>query len=191
MATPPSLRIDNIAAALDAAEIGQTPVELHGALVGIICGGVEQSKGAWAKPLLELMNDGQLLPDSLQLLIEELYQDTLTRITDADFGFTPMLPEEEEPLTKRVEALSLWVQSFLTGIAMIQPKINKASADVQEVIKDMAEIALVEFDVAEDDESEAAYMELMEFAKMAALLCYSEFGPDLTDPNQTEANVIH
>lgn len=191
MATPPSLRIDNIAAALDAAEIGQTPVEVHGALVGIICGGVEQSKAAWAKPLLELMNDGQLLPDSLQSLLEELYQDTLTRITDVDFGFTPMLPEEEEPLSKRVEALSLWVQSFLTGIAMVQPKISKASADVQEVIKDMAEIALVEFDVSDDDESEAAYMELMEFAKMAALLCYAEFGPDLTDPNQTEANVIH
>ncbi|MBL4814709.1 MAG: UPF0149 family protein [Shewanella sp.] len=191
MATPPSLRIDNLLAALEAAEIGQTPVEVHGALVGIICGGVELSKDTWCKPLLELMNDGHSLPDPLHQLIEELYQDTLTRVSDIEFGFSPMLPEEEEPLTKRVEALSLWVQSFLTGIAMVQPKIDKASADLQEVIKDLADIALVEFDVAEDEESESAYMELMEFAKVAALLCYSEFGPDLTDPNQKEANVFH
>ncbi|AQS39935.1 hypothetical protein Sps_04853 [Shewanella psychrophila] len=191
MATPPSLRIDNLLAALNEAEIGQTPVEVHGALTGIICGGVEQAKGAWSKPLLELMNDGQSLPDPLSLLIEELYQDTIARVSDIDFGFSPMLPEEEEPLSNRVEALTLWVQSFLTGIAMVQPKIDKASADVQEVIKDLADIALVEFDVVEDEESEAAYMELMEFTKLAALLCYSEFGPDLTDPNQKEANVIH
>ncbi|WP_394147302.1 UPF0149 family protein [Shewanella atlantica] len=188
MATPPSLRIDNLMAALDAAEIGQQPVEVHGALVGLICGGVEQSRREWNSAFLELINDGQPLPDTLQQLIDELYKDTLTRLSDIDFGFTPMLPEEEEPLAKRVEALSLWVQSFLTGIAIVQPKLNKASGDVQEVIKDLAEIALVEFDVADDEESEAAYMELMEFSKMAALLCYSEFGPEPSDPDET---IIH
>lgn len=188
MATPPSLRIDNLMAALNAAEIGQQPVEVHGALVGLICGGVEQSKKAWNTAFLELMNDGQPLPDDLQHLIDELYQDAVARLSDTDFGFTPMLPEEEEPLAIRVEALSLWVQSFLTGIAMVQPKLNKASSDVQEVIKDLAEIALVEFDVGDDDESESAYMELMEFSKMAALLCYSEFGPE---PSEQEPSVIH
>ncbi|QYJ81735.1 UPF0149 family protein [Shewanella aegiceratis] len=178
MATPPSLRIEILFAELNAADIAQHPVEVHGSLVGLICGGVGQGKSEWIKPLLELINDGQLPPPSLVQLLEELYQDTLARITDADFGFTPMAPEEEETLSKRVEALSLWVQSFLTGIAMAQPKLNRASSDVKEVIKDLAEIAQVEFDVAEDEESEAAYIELMEFARMAALLCYAEFGPE-------------
>ncbi|QLE86655.1 MULTISPECIES: UPF0149 family protein [Shewanella] len=191
MATPPSLGIDSLLAELNAAEIGQHPVEVHGALVGLICGGVKPAKHAWVKPLLELINDGQLLPEKLQQLIDELFQDTLARISDPDFGFSPMLPEEEEPLSQRVEALSLWVQSFLTGIAMVQPKLNKASADVREVIGDLAEIAQVEFDVAEDDESEAAYIELMEFARMAALLCYSEFGPEPSDEAQGDEPVIH
>ncbi|WP_394393819.1 UPF0149 family protein [Shewanella woodyi] len=185
---PPSLRIDNLKAALNAADIAQHPVEVHGALVGLICGGIEQSRREWSASLLELMNDGQALPESLQHLIDELYQDTLARISDVDFGFSPMLPEEEEPVSVRVEALSLWVQSFLTGLAIVQPKLHNASADVREVIKDLAEIALVEFDVADDDESEAAYMELTEFAKMAALLCYSEFGPE---PSESQAGVIH
>ncbi len=181
MATPPSLSIENLLAELNGAEIAQHPVEVHGTLVGLICGGVGQAKSEWLKPLLELINDGQLLPPSLTQLIEELYQDTLTRITDVDFGFTPMALEEEEPLSKRVEALSLWVQSFLTGIAMIQPKLNRASKDVKEVINDLAEIAQVEFDVVEDEEeSEAAYVELMEFSRMAALLCYAEFGLEPT-----------
>ncbi|WP_394203095.1 UPF0149 family protein [Shewanella waksmanii] len=191
MATPPSLSIDSLLAELNAAEIGQHPVEVHGALVGLICGGVKHARSAWVKPLLELINDGQPLPETLQQLVEELFQDTLTRITDVDFGFSPMLPEEEESLSQRVEALSLWVQSFLTGVAIVQPKLNKASADVREVISDLAEIAQVEFDVAEDDESEAAYIELMEFARMGALLCYSEFGPEPTDDSGESDPVIH
>jgi len=191
MATPPSLSIGNLLAALDAAEVGQHPVEVHGALVGLICGGVEQVPNAWIKLLQELMNDAHPLPEPLNQLIDELYQDTLTRIADADFGFTPMQPEEEEPLSNRVQALSLWVQSFLTSLAMVQPNLNKASAEVREVIQDLADIALVEFDVADDEESESAYMELMEFVRMSALLCYSEFGIEFSDVDQDESKVIH
>ncbi|MGZ9899371.1 UPF0149 family protein [Shewanella gaetbuli] len=178
MATPPSLCIENLKKALDAAEIGQHPVEVHGALVGLICGGVDQQNQTWVGPLIDLMNDGQPLEPKLLQLITDLYQDTVTRLADFEFGFTLLLPEEEVSLSHRVEALSLWTQSFLTAIAIIQPKLNQASADVKEVIKDLAEIAQVEFDVAEDEESETAYTELQEFVKMSAILCYSEFGPE-------------
>jgi uncharacterized protein len=191
MATPPSLRIENLLAALEAAEIGQHPVEVHGALVGLICGGVEQTADSWVRPLLELMNDGNQLPPELHLLISELYQDTVTRLIDFEFGFSPLLPEEEELLSHRVEALGLWVQSFLTGLAIIQPRLNSASSDVQEVIKDLAEIAQVEFDVGEDEESESAYVELVEFVRMSAILCYSEFGPELPHPEVEENAVLH
>ncbi|MCE9679375.1 UPF0149 family protein [Shewanella sp. AS1] len=187
MATPPSLSIDSLLAELAGAEIAQHPVEVHGSLVGLICGGVGRDKSQWFKALLDLINDGQLPPPSLTQLLEELYQDTLARITDADFGFTPMAPEEEEPLSSRVEALSLWVQSFLTGIAMVQPKLNRASKDIKEVINDLAEITQVEFDVVDDPESEAAYIELLEFTRMSALLCYAEFvrEPGIKDQDST------
>ncbi len=191
MATPPSLRIDSLKIALDAAEIGQHPVEVHGALVGLICGGVDQGGDLWIKPLFDLMNDGQPLPASLHQLVCELFQDTVARLADFEFGFTLLLPEEEEPLTKRVEALSLWTQSFLTGIAIIQPKLNQASAEVREVIKDLAEIAQVEFDVADDEESEAAFIELLEFVRLAAIMCYAEFGPEPTLDEGEEPAVIH
>lgn len=190
MTTLPSLRIENLKTALDSAEIGQHPVEVHGALVGLICGGVDQSRDAWLKPLTELMNDGKPLAPQLKHLIVELFNDVVTRLSDYDFGFSPLLPEEEDPLTKRVEALSLWTQSFLTGLAIIQPELKKAPADVREVINDLAEIARVEFDVSDDEESEAAYMEIMEFVRMSAILCYSEFGPE-TPVDSDDDSIIH
>ncbi|ABM00927.1 UPF0149 family protein [Shewanella amazonensis] len=177
MATPPSLKIEKLLGALEAAEIGQHPVEVHGAMVGLIAGGVEQGRGAWLKPLLELMNDGQSIPAELQALVEELFVDTQARLGEIDFGFMPLLPEEEEPLCDRVEALSLWVQSFLAGLAIIQPGLNQASEDVREVIADLAAVAQVEIDVVDDEESETAYVEILEFVRMAAIHCYQEFGP--------------
>lgn len=191
MATPPSLCIENLKKALDAAEIGQHPVEVHGALVGLICGGVQQDNYAWLKPLADLMNDGQPLESNLQQLIAELYQDTVARLADFEFGFTLLLPEEEVSLSHRVEALALWTQSFLTGIAIIQPELAKASPDVREVIKDLAEIAQVEFDVGDDDESETAYVELQEFVRMSAILCYSEFGLDMPLNDTDQSSTIH
>ena len=192
MTTLPSLCIENLKSALNKADIGQHPVEVHGALVGLICGGVDQSHEAWIKPLTELMNDAKPLPVELKHLVIELFNDIVARLSDYDFGFSPLLPEEEEPLVDRVEALSLWTQSFLTGLAIIQPNLNKSSAEVREVIQDLAEIARVEFDVAEDEESEAAYMEITEFVRMAAILCYSEFGPELSDnDDENSQGVIH
>lgn len=191
MATPPSLKIEKLLAALEAAEIGQHPVEVHGAMVGLIAGGVEQGRGAWLKPLVELMNDGQALPAELQQLVEELFTDTQARLAERDFGFMPLLPEEEEPLCDRVEAMSLWVQSFLTGLAIIQPGLSKAPEDVREIINDLAAIAQVEIDVAEDEESEAAYTEIVEFVRMAAIHCYQEFGPQEGDGGDESGTVLH
>ncbi|MBB1438015.1 UPF0149 family protein [Shewanella sp. SG41-4] len=191
MAIPPSLCIEKLKQALDYAEVGQHPVEVHGALVGIICGGVKQENLAWLKPLVELMNDGQPLEPNLQQLISDLYQDTVTRLVDFEFGFTLLLPEEETSLSDRVEALALWTQSFLTGIAIIQPELDKASADVREVIKDLADIAQVEFDVGDDEESEVAYEELQEFVRMSAILCYSEFGLDMPLNDTNEHSTFH
>ncbi|MCC4832535.1 UPF0149 family protein [Shewanella sp. 1_MG-2023] len=191
MATPPSLCIEKLKKALDSAEIGQHPVEVHGALVGLICGGVEQANTVWLKPLLELMNDGQPLTSELQQLITELFQDTATRLGDAEYGFNPLLPEEEEPLSTRLECLALWVQSYLTAIALIQPKLNGASSDVREIIQDLGAIAQVEFDVSDDDESEAAFIELHEFVRMAAVLCYSEFGPEIPLDDSEPAAPLH
>ncbi|MCL1074518.1 UPF0149 family protein [Shewanella dokdonensis] len=191
MATPPSLRIDNLQSALDNAEIGQHPVEVHGALVGIICGGAVKSQD-WHQPLLELMNDGQPLPQDLAGLIQELAQDTVNRLQDAEFGFALLLPEEEEALATRLEALSLWTQSFLTGIAIAQPGLNQASEDVREVIKDLAEITQVDLNVTEDDECEQAFQELLEFVRMSAILCYSEFVlHQQTDTESQEQGILH
>ncbi|WP_133406122.1 UPF0149 family protein [Parashewanella tropica] len=191
MVTTPSLRIEKLSQALKAAELAQHPAEVHGTLVGLICGGVEHKAKAWVTPMQDLISDGQPFPAELHSLIEDLYKDTLERLEEFEFGFTLLLPEEEESLNVRVEALSLWVQSYLAAIAIIQPKLKQASAEVKEVIEDLTEIAQVELDVSDDDESEAAFIELEEFVRVSAILCYAEFTPELPKKSDEQPDILH
>ena len=191
MVTPPSLRTNKLIAALKAADIPMHPSEIHGAVVGLICGGIGSKTELWIPALLDLINDGQPLSQGLLPIIEDLHKDALDRLADFEFGFSLLLPEEEDSLTTRVEALSLWVQSFLTSIAIAQPKLNKSSADVKEVIKDLSEISQIELDISEDDESEDAYIALVDYVQDAVSVCFAEFLPDADDEDTEKPEVLH
>ena len=191
MVTPPSLRANKLMAALKTAEIPMNPSEVHGAVVGLICGGIGEKPELWLPVLSDIMNDGQQLPKELTAIVAELHKDAHDRLAEFEFGFSLLLPEEEESLSTRVEALSLWVQSFLTSIAIAQPKLAKSSVDVKEVVKDLSEIAQIELDVSEDDESEDAYIALVDYVQDAVAICFAEFMRDANDDNEEKPEVLH
>ncbi|RYV01900.1 YecA family protein [Shewanella sp. OPT22] len=192
MVTPPSLRTDKLIAALKAAEISLHPSEVHGAVVGLICGGLGEKADLWLPALTDIISEGRAFPESLLAVVADLHKDAHDRLAEFEFGFTLLLPEEEESLTARVEALSLWVQSFLTSIAIAQPKINKSSEDVKEVVKDLSEISQIELDISEDDESEDAYIALVDYVQDAVAICFAEFMRDgQEDDSEDKPEVLH
>ncbi|MBE8166876.1 MAG: UPF0149 family protein [Shewanella sp.] len=191
MSTPPSLQIEKLMAILMAQGIGLHPSELHGTLVGIISGGVEQTADVWQPLLIELCHDDVPFPSSVQSVLNDLYQDTLNCLDDFEFGFTLLLPEEEETLTARVDALFLWVNNFLSALAIAQPKLNKSSEKIQEYIKLLSNIFSDGADVSDDDDSESAYFELVDFVREAAMNCYSEFAPEVMVDDGTSSGVLH
>ncbi|MBM7072158.1 UPF0149 family protein [Shewanella sp. 202IG2-18] len=192
MVTPPSLLTDKLIAALKAAEISLHPSEVHGAVVGLICGGLGEKANLWLPALTDIISEGRAFPESLLTIVADLHKDAHDRLAEFEFGFTLLLPEEEESLTSRVEALSLWVQSFLTSIAIAQPKINKSSEDVKEVVKDLSEISQIELDISEDDESEDAYIALVDYVQDAVAICFAEFMRDgQEDDSEDKPEVLH
>ncbi|MCL1079771.1 YecA family protein [Parashewanella spongiae] len=191
MSTPPSLQIEKLMAILMAEGIGLHPSELHGTIVGIISGGVEQTTEAWQPLLIELSNNNEPFPPSVQSQLNELYQDTLNRLDDFDFGFTLLLPEEEEPLNVRVDALFLWVNNFLSALAIAQPKLNDSSERIQQYIEVMSNIFSDGAEVGDDEDSESAFFELLDFVREAAMNCYSEFAPEVMVDDSTNCNTLH
>ncbi|WP_028117757.1 UPF0149 family protein [Ferrimonas senticii] len=189
MKTTSVLLLSKLQAALDKDKLAVLPAEIHGVLTGLVCGGVPLENKQWVQPMLELINDGEALSSELMPLVEELYQQVVTSLVDPDMSFTPMLADADDPLNDRLEAFINWVQSFLTGLAMVQTSLDKASDEVKELIQDLTEFTMVELEVDDSPENEAGFDALVEHARIGAWECLREFRG--LDDGDDEPVVLH
>ena len=159
--------------------------EAHGALCGMLCarGTVELSE--WVDHVVGEQEQGSDLLHDVVHKLSELHQTTLEMINDSTGGFTLLLPDDDDSLPERVEAIAAWCQGFIYGLAA--GGIQQGSAlpeDTEELLKDMVEISRAGPDAddggdgaANEDEDEVALMEIEEYVRMGVLLIYEELQP--------------
>ncbi|MBY5981407.1 UPF0149 family protein [Ferrimonas balearica] len=184
------LLLSKLQTALDDAKIAVLPAEVHGVLTGLVCGGVPMDGQSWQKPFLELVNDGEPAPEPVMTIVKELYLDVINTLVDPSMSFSPLLADDDDPLQDRLEAFINWVQSFLTGLAMMQPALDKASADVKELIQDLTDFTQVELEVEENEENEEGFAALVEHVRIAAWECLREFR-GLDDDEEAAPKTLH
>lgn len=171
----PSL-FEALAEAIEKASVLTDASEIHGIVVGQLCGGQETADSRWRENLFDLVNNGEALPEQVQHLVEDVRQATLKNLLDDQLGFRLMLPDDEQGFESQVEALTQWVQGFLAGLASIKPDLSDASDDLQECIRDLSEIALLDVPEEADEESDLALTELQEYVRISAMMAFAEFG---------------
>jgi yecA family protein len=159
--------------------------EAHGALCGMLCarGTVELSE--WVDHVVSEQEQGSDLLHDVVHKLSELHQATLDMISDASGDFKLLLPDDDDSLPERVEAIAAWCQGFIYGLAAggIQQE-SELPEDTEELLKDMVEISRAGHDVddggdeaANEDEDEVALMEIEEYVRMGVLLIYEELQP--------------
>jgi len=98
---------------------------------------------------------------------------TLSALRDADFAFTPLLPDDDDPIDQRLVSLGRWAAGFLTGYTQAVVAGNGIDQPVPpgtaEAIKDFAAIAQVDASEDESDEAERELEELIEYMRVAAM----------------------
>jgi uncharacterized protein YgfB (UPF0149 family) len=163
------------------------PSEVHGLLCGILAGN-NKAESAWE----ELVTGGKDTPKAHQVL-HELYQVSKKQLDEFLFEFELVLPEDSEELPARAEALTMWCQGFLTGLKLVKiPIVDRAPGEVTEAINDIIEIAKMNYeDVVTSEEDEAAYVELVEYIRMAVILIYEELREIDTSGPSTSSNHLH
>ena len=154
--------------------------EAHGLLCGYICGGSGEHDFIWQQSILD--DDSSLesmgTPPADYLIF--LYQQTHIQLCAFDMDFEPLLPNDELPLTIRLQALKQWCQGFLAGLGLTGAAITQ-SEEALEVINDLNEIANVsEGNLNLDETEEDAYLNLAEHVRMACIFLHSI----LNQPNQ-------
>nr|AIA12432.1 Uncharacterized protein family (UPF0149) [uncultured bacterium] len=159
--------------------------QAHGLVCGIIVGNTEHDidTSAWQ----DLVTGGEKSGKTHSLL-QSLYDESAKQINDYLFQFQLLLPEDEE-LSTRTEALSLWCQGFLVGLKVSNVQIaDREPGDATEAINDLIEIARIDHEeIVDNEEDEAAYIEFVEYVRMAVILIYQELREPTTNDNAKQA----
>lgn len=159
---------DAIKQGLTKAESVQTPSEAHGTLTGLLCIDNDTAGGHAVEDV-----DSEMLDSALDALREM----TLNGLFDSELSFKPLLPDDEDSLDDRVQALARWCAGFLYGLSVtgqFEPK--QLSDESQELVDDLTELSRADL-TSEDDEAgtaEADYVELVEYVRVAVQTLFLE-----------------
>lgn len=162
--------------------------QLHGLICGFIC-----TKGQDLNTLWKLVfPNAQINPDFFELL-RELYDRSLQLLNNFSFEFDLLLPEEDIDINIRAESLGLWCQGFLIGLKQGGFIIeNRPDDDVTEAMNDLTEISKISFgDITDDNEDEMAYMELVEYVRLSAVMIFQDLNSDETKQDDKKDDVLH
>jgi uncharacterized protein YgfB (UPF0149 family) len=150
--------------------------EAHGSLCGALCAVSPYKMQDWIN---EILPDGSALSEESAAMIERVFTATASSFGEQGMQFEPLLPDDDQPLNGRANALALWCTGFLYGLgAGYSSDLEALSGDVGEIVRDFTEISRATGDDAEGDESnEQAYAELVEFIRVAAQVVFEELLP--------------
>jgi len=176
---PPAPDYDELAQALEQAEIPTSAAEAHGIICGLLCAPEDKTPN-WQTLIFgrheqRLHSGGQ----ELSRLLQALYQDTADRLQGEDFDFTPLLPVGNRAMGQQVESLAEWCQGCIFGLVAGGVRdILAWPGEAGEFIKDISKISDAEWDEGEDAESgEKALTEIVEYMRAGVQLVYEEFHP--------------
>jgi uncharacterized protein YgfB (UPF0149 family) len=165
--------------------------QAHGLVCGMIVGNTEHDKESSAWQDLVTGNESS---GKTHEFLQSLYDNSANQLRDFLFEFQLLLPAETSELSPRTEALSLWCQGFLIGLKVSDVQIaDREPSDVTEAINDLVEIARIDYEeIVDNEEDEAAYIEFVEYVRMAVVLIYQELRePTVDDQSKQASDNLH
>lgn len=175
------MTFEDLAHELGALGVLLSPSEVH----GMFCGRLVMGELLAGQKLLSVAEEFLETEafDEIAELIEELYQFCAGQIQQTGLEFTPLLPEDFNPISYRTEALAQWCQGFLHGLSQAGLSKNlKFSDDAKETLEDLAAISQLKGEDADSDD-EVNFFELVEFVRVVVLVLHMELGqPETTRP---------
>lgn len=177
--------------------------ECHGVLCGLICrdGAITHDNYLAQLATLQLVVEP---PKALSELFVDAHISTLQQLADMDMGFNLWLPDDDQPLLERTDALGQWCTGFLAGLGLGGP-LPTLSEEAIEALQDLRQIAKANYpqmgmtdeertamlemeteteeDLDEEEQNdETAFMEIVEYVRVVTLmLCEEMRGPGEED----------
>lgn len=166
------------------------PAETHGLLCGYLCIAADPKK---LDPQFEqLLLHGK--PNrKVHAILSQLHTASYQALNQFSFEFSLIMPDDDTDLHIRAEALGLWCQGFLTGLAQSPTSLkNYPENEITAALGDFTEIAQIYFgDIPANEEDETAYYELVEYVRLTALMFFNELQSRSTSQKMGEHTLLH
>lgn len=144
---------------------------LHGMASGLLAGSNTPASASEALGRLLDLDEKKVEASALAGFVEALARE----MAADDLGFAPLLPDDDTPLSRRVEQLGQWCAGFVAGFADAVGEETLAD-DVVEALDDLQRIAEVDADDLSERAAEFDYFAVAEHARVAALLIHARGG---------------
>lgn len=162
-----------------AANADYTPAEAQAIACGLFVIDTAADKIQWVKLIF-----GDIEPDNTQQheaikLAGDLFEASKAQLQDSNLAFDLLLPEEDQALQSRVNAIQQWCAGFVLGVGLAGVSdYREFPEDSREIMADLSEIGKAgEFDLDNAEESEEAFAEIYEYVRMGVLLINEELQP--------------
>lgn len=195
------IRYDELEDALKRCGATWDAAQAHGLLSGKLAIAGADSGFSWLSQVLEGTDSSDALRNECEVMLSSVFESTYRQLSQRQSGFEPLLPDDEDATQIRAVALAHWCEGFLHGLVSSDHgnalKQQLAAEPLSEIIKDMLQITrAVAEDGSEGETDERAYIELVEYLRVAAQLTYEElveFRPKPGDEGKpdTGAEVLH
>ncbi len=141
--------------------------ETHGLLTGMMSVQKPTKESIWRSAIIENLDCGE--PTKKQWTILDDTKDQIaTNFKDLEFNFKILLPDDENELADRLDALGYWCRGYLCGLGLIGvTKDDLSNHVVKELVSDLSQIAHVSVETDASEEDEHNFMELVEFVRVA------------------------
>ncbi len=166
---------------------------------GLLCGLISTDKTAnmqgdmWAQAALEAASENDPVTDQNVAILKQLFDVTKAKLTQLEFDFALLLPDDDSPLGKRAEELGNWCMGYLSGLSLggVDLEAIQLAEDAQDVLERMQDIAGIDYvnlDISEEDEE--AYVEVMEYVRMGVLMIHADLAKLRADASDEDAKDV-
>lgn len=181
---------DTLTTLLEQHNILTDAAEIQGIFCGMLSAGMPLENQDWSEPLADSVNQSEPFAEPVKQALTELYNSTCQQLIEADFALALCLPDEAAPINERGQALIQWIQGFMLGFGLFQADLTACSEDVKEALEDFSEIVRMDEQMPQDEDSERALFEVMEYVRISCMLCFNELGQS-AEENQKTPKTVH
>ena len=159
-----------------------SPAELHAQACAALCVNKQTSFDHW----LQFISKDYCIENSadanLQHVMAAVFDYAKDQLNKDDYSFQLLLPQEEFDLHERIEILSDWVSTYISGLGFGGLVPEELSKDSQEFIYDLEKICKIDNSIEGLEGEELDFIEITEYVRSGVMILYIELNQLKTEP---------